>query len=156
MASPQHKPHAAVVPRYTAAVYRRRLHQLTLALYLAALVGVVGMVIGPALNDHAIAAHPARALATVKDVGMLRTTVDFQDSEGIYHTPKHGLLYPSGLGEGQQVWAQYALDDPDLVKVEGRKWTLAIIPAASVGVVATLIAAALWKLISFFTRRAEK
>ena len=48
------------------------------------------------------------------------------------------------------------LDDPDLVKVEGRKWTLAIIPAASVGVVATLIAAALWKLISFFTRRAEK
>ena len=50
MASPQHKPHAAVVPRYTAAVYRRRLHQLTLALYLAALVGVVGMVIGPALN----------------------------------------------------------------------------------------------------------
>ena len=103
MASPQHKPHAAVVPRYTAAVYRRRLHQLTLALYLAALVGVVGMVIGPALNDHAIAAHPARALATVKDVGMLRTTVDFQDSEGIYHTPKHGLLYPSGLGEGQQL-----------------------------------------------------
>ena len=36
MAPPQHKPHAAVVPRYTPAVYRRRLHQLTLALYLAA------------------------------------------------------------------------------------------------------------------------
>ena len=104
MAPPQHKPHAAVVPRYTPAVYRRRLHQLTLALYLAALVGVVAMIIGPALNDHTIATHPARALATVKDVGMLRTTVDFQDSEGIYHTPQHGLLYPSGLGEGQQVW----------------------------------------------------
>ena len=144
MASPQHKPHAAVVPRYTAAVYRRRLHQLTLALYLAALVGVVGMVIGPALNDHAIAAHPARALATVKDVGMLRTTVDFQDSEGIYHIPKHGLLYPSGLGEGQQVWVTYDKTDPDLVKVEGRGWALALLPALSTWAVATLVAAGAW------------
>ena len=54
------------------------------------------------------------------------------------------------------MWVRYAQDDPDLVKVEGREWTLAIIPALSVGVVATLIAAVLWKLISFFTRRAEK
>ena len=153
MAPPQHKPHAAVVPRYTPAVYRRRLHQLTLALYLAALVGVVAMIIGPALNDHTIASHPARALATVKDVGVLRTTVDFKTVKGFTTPHSTGCSIPVG-------WARvsvgaYAQDDPDLVKVEGREWTLAIIPALSVGVVATLIAAALWKLISF-TRRAEK
>ena len=82
--------------------------------------------------------------------------IEYQTEDGQLVSPPGGVLYPTGLGEGQQVWVQYAQDDPDLVKVEGREWTLAIIPALSVGVVATLIAAVLWKLISFFTRRAEK
>lgn len=123
---------------------RRRVRQLLLVLYVAALVGIAGMVIGPFLNDRTIGANPGRALATVTDVGTLRTFVDFQDSEGIYHTPPTGLLYPSGLGEGQQVWVLYAKNNPDLVKVEGREWTLSIIPALSSAAVTTLIAGALW------------
>lgn len=123
---------------------RRRVRQLILMLYAAALVGMAGMVLGPFLNDRTITANSGRALATVTDVGRLRTFVDFQDGEGIYHTPTTGLLYPTGLGEGQQVWVLYAKNNPDLVKVEGREWTLSVIPALSSAVVATLIAGACW------------
>lgn len=98
-------PKAAVVPRYTPAVYRRRLHQLIIALYVASLVGMLGMIVGAFLNDRSIESNPGRALATVTDVGITRTSVDFQDNKGIYHSPQSGLLYPTGLGEGQQVGA---------------------------------------------------
>lgn len=143
------------MPRYTPAVYRRRLYQVILALYMAVLVGCAGMIIGSWLNDRAIESNMGRALATVSDVGWLRTTADFQDADGIYHSPPTGLLYPTGLGEGQQVWVNYAFDNPDLVKVEGREWTLSIIPALSSAVVSTLIAAALWWSVGAITRRAE-
>ena len=58
-----------------------------------------------------------------------------------------GLLYPTGLGEGQQVWVTYAKDNPQLVKVEGRDWRLALLPAGSVAVVASLIAAGAWLVV---------
>lgn len=122
----------------------RRLRQLVLLLYVAALLGAVSMVVGPALNDRTINEDPGRALATVTGTSWLRTTVDYRDEEGIYHSPPTGLLYPTGLGEGQRVWVTYAKSDPDLVKVEGREWTLSIIPAFSVALVTTVIAAVLW------------
>lgn len=113
------------------------------------------MVIGPFLNDRSIAADPGRALAQVTDVGSFRTTVDFQDENGIFHSPATGLLYPTGLGEGQRVWVNYARTSPDLVKVEGREWTLAIIPALSVGAVATVIAGLLWVAVGFIGGRTK-
>ena len=151
----QEDPRGVDMPRYTPAVYRRRLYQIILVLYAAALVGCAGLIIGPWLNDRAIESNMGRALATVNDVGFLRTTVDFQDTDGIYHSPATGLLYPTGLGVGQQVWVNYAYDDPDLVKVEGREWTLAIVPALSSAVVSTLLAAGLWWSVGAITRRAE-
>ena len=39
------------------------------------------------------------------------------------------------------MWVTYAKDNPDLVKVEGREWTLSIIPSLSVALVTTVIAA---------------
>lgn len=135
---------------------RRRLHQLVLIIYALAMLGIVAMVVGPILNDRAIAANPGRALATVRDVSTLRTTVDFTDDQGILHTPATGLLYPTGLGEGQRVWVLYDRTNPDLVKVEGREWTLSIIPALSSGLVATLIAAGAWWVITIGDRRGRK
>ncbi|WP_018297811.1 DUF3592 domain-containing protein [Corynebacterium lubricantis] len=123
---------------------RRRLRQLILALYAAAMIGAVGMVVGPALNDSTIMSDPGRGMATVTGVTFMRTAVDYQDEEGRYHSPPTGLLYPTGLGEGQQVWVTYAKSNPDLVKVEGRKWTLSIIPALSVAGVSTLLAVLAW------------
>lgn len=122
--------------------WRRRLLQLVVALYACALLAVVAMVLGPAINDARIAASPGRGMATVTEAGPLRTSVQYQDEQGRYHSPRYGVLYPSGLGEGQRVWVTYSTADPDLVKVEGRAWTLSIIPALSVAVVSTAVAAA--------------
>ena len=45
------------------------------------------------------------------------------------------------------MWVTYARSNPELVKVSGRKWTLAIIPALSSAAVTTLITSALWFVI---------
>ncbi len=124
------------------------MRQVLLAVYAVALLGAFAMVAGPFMNDRSIAVEPGRALATVTNVGWLRTSVDFQDAQGIYHSPPTGLIYPTGLGEGQKVWVTYKLSNPDLVKVEGREWTLSIIPALSVAVVASLIFGLAWRATS--------
>lgn len=121
-----------------------RTRQGVIGAYVLALLGCAAMLLGPWINDRAIEQDPGRALATVTGVTAWRTTVEYQDEQGMYHLPATGLLYPSGLGEGQNVWVTYARTDPDLVKVEGRGWSLAVIPAASVGIAATAVAALLW------------
>ena len=124
--------------------WHRRAHQVVLALYVFATLGCVAMVGGPALNDARIHADPGRGTATVTEAGRMRTFVEYQTEDGQLVSPPRGLLYPTGLGEGQQVWVTYAKSDPDLVKVEGRGWALALKPALSVWVVSTLVAAAGW------------
>ncbi len=147
---------SGVVPNYTPAVMRRRLHQLIMALFAVTFIGALAMVGGPFLNDREIDKNPGRALATVTDVGLMRTTIDYQDEENLYHSPQTGLLYPTGLGDGQQVWVTYSKDNPDLVKVEGRTWTLAILPALSVLFVAAILAIALWWLVDKGADQAER
>ncbi|WIM68047.1 DUF3592 domain-containing protein [Corynebacterium breve] len=127
---------------------RRRLHQLIMVLYASAMLGSVAMVMGPVINDVVIMSDPGRGMATVTGVSPVRTAVDYQDETGRYHSPPQGLLYPTGLGEGQRVWVTYAKSNPDLVKVEGRTWRLAVVPALSVAVVSTVIAAAAWVAVT--------
>lgn len=132
--------------------WRRRLHQLVAALCTAGLLGSLAMIGGAAANDHRIESDPGRALATVTGTSLLRTTVEFRDDAGLYQAPSTGVLYPTGLAEGQQVWVQYSRENPDLVKVAGRGWTLAIIPGLSVAVLVVVVTLVLWRLISFATR----
>ncbi|MDU0478657.1 hypothetical protein QVA66_05320 [Staphylococcus chromogenes] len=117
--------------------------QAVIALYACALLGCVAMVLGPFLNDREIDDNHGRALARVTSVSRLRTTVDYQDESGLFHSPRAGVLYPSGLGEGQRVWVEYARNNPELVKVEGRSWTLALLPAGSTALVSTAVFALL-------------
>lgn len=124
--------------------WRRRAHQVVLALYAFATLGSVVMVAGPALNDARIQANPGRGTAIVTEAGRMRTFVEYQTEDGQLVSPPRGLLYPTGLGEGQQVWVTYDKTDPDLVKVEGRGWALAFTPALSTWAVATLVAAGAW------------
>ena len=134
---------------------RRRARQLVIVLYVAALLGCTATVMGAFFNDRTIANDRGRALAQVTTVGSYRTTVDFQDENGIFHSPATGLLYPTGLGEGQRVWVNYAKSNPELVKVEGREWTLSIIPALSVGALAAIIAGLLWMAVGLIGRRSR-
>lgn len=134
------------------ATLRRRLRQLILALLACALLGSAAIIGGAALNDRAIHTDPGRAMATVTGVTWFRTTVDYQDERGVYHSPPGGLLYPTGLGKGQNVWVTYARGNPDLVKVEGRGWTLSIIPALSVAAVSLIVAGLLWWLVNVGVR----
>ncbi|KQB84358.1 DUF3592 domain-containing protein [Corynebacterium oculi] len=121
-----------------------RTRQAVIGVYVLALLGCVAMMVGPWLNDRTIGQDPGRALAKVTGVTPWRTTVEYQDEQGMYHLPATGVLYPSGLGEGQNVWVTYARTDPDLVKVEGREWTLSVVPAVSVALTATAVAGLLW------------
>ena len=138
--------------RLTPSIMRRRVHQVLLVLWVCSMVGSAAIIGGAAMDEYTIHKDSGRALATVTGVGRSRTTVDYRDERGVYHSPPDGLLYPTGLGKGQNVWVTYAKSNPDLVKVEGRGWTLSIVPALSVAVVATLVIVALWWWVSYLTR----
>ncbi|AKK10302.1 DUF3592 domain-containing protein [Corynebacterium uterequi] len=138
--------------RPSRATVRRRLQQLILALTAASLLGCGAMVGGAFLNDRAINAHPGRSMAHVTGSTWLRTTVEYEDDQGVYHAPPSGLLYPTGLSKGQNIWVTYSKDNPELVKVEGRGWRLSIIPALSVVVVVLIVAGLLWAVVVRATR----
>ncbi len=132
---------------------KRLSSRIIAVLWLVVMIGCAALVGGAALNDRTIHSDPGRALATVTGVGALRTAVDYQTEEGRFYSPGGGLLYPSGLGKGQQVWVTYAKSDPDLVAVEGRRWTLSIIPALSIAAAATAVAAVAALVAGRLTRK---
>ena len=131
----------------------RRLRQLILFLLICLAVVCAGLVYGAWSVDRAIESDTGRAVAAVRHVGALRTAVDFIDETGEFRSPPTGLLYPVGLEEGQRVRVEYDRADPERVRVEGRRWTLSIIPALSIFVVGLLVAAPLWWLSIRATRR---
>nr|WP_224400334.1 DUF3592 domain-containing protein [Corynebacterium poyangense] len=135
---------------------RRRLHQVILVLFCAGILGCTALVGAAWLNDRRINQDRGRALAEVTAVSLTRTTVEFQDEQGVFYSPPTGLLYPTDLGVGQRVWVNYQRSHPELVKVEGRQWTLSIIPATSSALVITAIAALLWWVSDRLTRPPEE
>lgn len=125
----------------------RRGKQLVAAFTAFAAAVCLGMVATAALNDYRIGSDQAFATADVVNVGVLRTTVRFPDEYGVYHQPDRGLLYPIGLEAGQRVRVEYQKSDPRNVKVQGRGWTLAWVPALSSLVVAMVLSGGLWLLV---------
>lgn len=125
----------------------RRGKQLVAAFTAFTAAVCLGIVATAALNDYRIGSDQAFATADVVNVGVLRTTVRFPDEYGVYHQPDRGLLYPIGLEAGQRVRVEYQKSEPRNVKVQGRGWTLAWIPALSSLVVAMVLSGALWLLV---------
>lgn len=136
-------------------VVLRRFRQLVLGLYVASVVGCAAMVIGPALNDYYINQNPGRALARVSAIGPTRTAVEFIDTTGAVVSPKRGVLYPSGLAVGQRVWVAYDVTNPERAKIDGREWTLSIIPALSALVVVTGLFGLVWAWLWWMTQRQQ-
>lgn len=131
----------------------RRLRQLILFLLICLFVVAGGLVYGSWADDRAIESDTGRAVAAVRHVGVLRTAVDFIDETGEFRSPPTGLLFPVGLEEGQRVRVEYDRAEPERVRVEGRRWTLSVVPALSIIVVGLIVAAPLWWLSIRATRR---
>jgi hypothetical protein len=127
---------ARLIPRR----WRRRVVQLLAGLYLVASLVCASLVVNAALSDISIARDRGSAIAEVVSTGG-NTVVRYTDEQGRVQTPQRGLKYPTGLQAGQRVRVEYQRSDPDNVKVAGRGWTLALLPALSSWLVVTAVAA---------------
>ena len=81
------------------------------------------------------------ATATVTEVTDRRAAVEFDSGGGRHARPVTGVFYPTGLIEGQRVQVEFRRANPDLVRVSGRSWTAAVLPALSVPAVLVPLAA---------------
>ncbi|MBN4925264.1 DUF3592 domain-containing protein [Hoyosella rhizosphaerae] len=114
------------------------------------------LVIGAWRNDMIIESDMGVATAEVLSAGMRRSAIIFSTPDGVLHNPRLGVLYPTDLTVGQRIEVEYARTDPDLVRVAGRDARVAIVPAASVALVAWLVATPFLLLIRRELNQAEQ
>lgn len=119
---------------------RRIAHRAVLALAGLFTVLVVLSLAGAARDDLAIDARTGEATAEVLSTASPRAVVRFATPDGEVHIPEQGVGYPSGLAAGQLVRVEYAVRDPDRVRVAGRTWVVGLLPAALVVVATWLVA----------------
>lgn len=100
------------------------------------------LIAGAWRSDLAIESNMGVAAAEVLDAGPRRSTIEFVTPDRVTYRPELGVLYPSELENGMRIYVEYDRSNPDLVRVQGRTAALSIIPAASVAVLAWLVAAA--------------
>jgi hypothetical protein len=124
-------------------------------LILAGLVTLqsVLLVAGAWRNDQQIQRHMGVAAAEVLSAGPRRSTIEFVTPDRVTYRPELGVLYPSELDTGMRIYVEYDKNDPDLVRVQHRNASLAIIPAGSIAVVGWGIAAALIVGLAFVEKR---
>jgi hypothetical protein len=111
------------------------------------------LILGAWRNDHQIERNMAVAAAEVLDAGPRRSTIEFVTPDRVTYRPELGVLYPSELDTGMRIYVEYDRNNPDLVRVQHRNASLAIIPAGSIAVVAWLVAGAALAGLAFVQRR---
>jgi hypothetical protein len=111
------------------------------------------LILGAWRNDHQIERNMAVAAAEVLDAGPRRSTIEFVTPDRVTYRPELGVLYPSELDTGMRIYVEYDRNNPDLVRVQHRNASLAIIPAGSIAVVAWLVAGAALAGLAFLQRR---
>ncbi|WP_422655552.1 DUF3592 domain-containing protein [Lentzea sp.] len=82
-------------------------------------------------DDVAIEKHLGQAVAQVDSVAFNRTVVRYATPDGRVIIPSQGVLYPSGLSEGDNVRVEYDQTNPELVRVAGRTATLSLLPVGT-------------------------
>lgn len=100
---------------------------------LAVLLTVVGLgiVLACVIDDRTITESRGESVADVLDTSPIRTVVRFSADDGRVYIPPNGVLYPSGLQEGQTIQVEYNRDNPELVRVMGRGAELSLLPVGS-------------------------
>jgi len=111
------------------------------------------LVLGAWRNDRQIERHMGVAEANVLSAGPRRSTIEFVTPDRVTYRPELGVLYPSELDEGMRIYVEYDTNNPDLVRVQDRNASLAIIPAGSIAVVGWLIAGAALLGVTLVERR---
>jgi hypothetical protein len=129
----------------------RRLPEIVAGLAVLVTVLAAFAFVGAVLDDRAIAANPAVAEAEVlRGSSFSRTLVRFTVANGEAVVPEHGVFYPWGLQEGEQVAVEYDVTEPDLVRVAGRSALDGAMPLL-LGVLGAW--AVLWPLAVWLRRR---
>ena len=100
------------------------------------------LVAGAWRNDRQIERHLGVAEAEVLSASPRRSTIEFVTPNRVTYRPVLGVLYPSELATGMQIYVEYDKNNPNLVRVQNRNATLALVPAGSIAVAAWLIGAA--------------
>jgi hypothetical protein len=114
------------------------------------------LVFGAWRNDRQIERHMGVAAAEVLDAGPRRSTIEFVTPDRVTYRPELGVLYPSELDTGMRIYVEYDKNDPDVVRVQHRNASLAIIPAGSIAVVGWLIAGAALVVLGYVQRRFDR
>jgi len=136
-------------------VFRRIRIGIIVAACLVTLQSVL-LVFGAWRNDRQIERHMGVAEANVLNAGPRRSTIEFVTPDRVTYRPELGVLYPSELENGMRIYVEYDKNNPDLVRVQDRNASLAIIPAGSIAVVGWLIAAAALAGVTLIERRYTK
>jgi hypothetical protein len=111
------------------------------------------LVLGAWRNDRQIERHMGVAEANVLSAGPRRSTIEFVTPDRVTYRPELGVLYPSELDTGMRIYVEYDKNNRDLVRVQDRNASLAIIPAGSIAVVGWLIAGAALLGVALVERR---
>lgn len=101
------------------------------------------LVLGAWRNDRQIERHLGVAEAEVLSAGPRRSTIEFVTPDRVTYRPELGVLYPSELATGMRIYVEYDRNNPNLVRVQKRNATLAIVPAGSIAVLGCLIGGAI-------------
>ena len=106
------------------------------------------IIVSCAVDDLRIDQDMGSAIATVTEVTPRRAAIEFDTPYGRHIRPENGVFYPTGLSEGQHVRVEYRRANPELVRVSGRSWTVALWPALSLPVFALPLCALVHRLAS--------
>lgn len=125
---------------------RRYAAEIVVGIAVVATVLAALALAGAAVDDAAIDADRGIATAEVLDSSFARTLIRFPSANGQPVVPERGVQYPRGLTTGDAVVVEYALSDPEQVRVAGRSVVDGIAPVCLdvAGVWAVLGPLAVW------------
>jgi hypothetical protein len=142
--------------RYARTTFGRVLRWSRFAVVLVASLmtfAAVLLVAGAWRNDLAIESNMGVAAAEVLSAGPRRSAIEFVTPDRVTYRPELGVLYPSELDTGMRIYVEYDKSDPNVVRVQHRNASLAIIPAGSIIVVSWLTAAVLLTWLMWLENR---